>query len=55
MKKLPLPLRQIIGDMSDDGRVLVAMGVKLPENPEPPKSLDPFNRPRPPTDRALKP
>ena len=35
VKKLPLPLRQIIGDMSDDGRVLVAMGVKLPENPEP--------------------
>jgi circadian clock protein KaiB len=36
VKKLPLPLRQIIGDMSDDGRVLVAMGIKLPENPEPP-------------------
>lgn len=35
VKKLPLPLRQIIGDMSDDGRVLVAMGIKLPENPEP--------------------
>jgi len=36
VKKLPPPLRQIIGDMSDDGRVLVAMGVKSPENPEPP-------------------
>ena len=35
VKKLPPPLRQIIGDMSDDGRVLVAMGVKMPENPEP--------------------
>ena len=34
VKTLPLPLRQIIGDMSDDGRVLVAMGIKLPENPE---------------------
>ena len=36
VKKLPPPLRQIIGDMSDDGRVSVAMGIKLPENPEPP-------------------
>ena len=36
VKKLPPPLRQIIGDMSDDGRVLVAMGIKMPENPEPP-------------------
>lgn len=35
VKKLPPPLRQIIGDMSDDGRVLVAMGVKVPENPQP--------------------
>jgi circadian clock protein KaiB len=36
VKKLPPPLRQIIGDMSDDGRVLVAMGIKLPETPEQP-------------------
>lgn len=36
VKKLPPPLRQIIGDMSDDGRVLVALGVKVPENQEPP-------------------
>jgi circadian clock protein KaiB len=36
VKKLPPPLRQVIGDMSDDGRVLVAMGIKLPENLEPP-------------------
>jgi len=35
VKKLPPPLRQIIGDMSDDGRVLVAMGVKLPDSAEP--------------------
>jgi circadian clock protein KaiB len=31
VKELPPPLRQIIGDMSDDGRVLVALGVKVPE------------------------
>jgi len=36
VKKLPPPLRQIIGDMSDDGRVLVALGVKVPEGREPP-------------------
>ena len=36
VKKLPPPLRQIIGDMSDDGRVLVALGVKMPEGQEPP-------------------
>ena len=36
VKSLPPPLRQIIGDMSDDGRVLVALGIKPPENPEPP-------------------
>ena len=34
VKKLPPPLRQIIGDMSDDGRVLVALGIALPENAE---------------------
>lgn len=28
VKKLPLPLRKIIGDMSEPGRVLVALGVK---------------------------
>lgn len=32
VKRLPPPLRQIIGDMSDDGRVLVALGVKVPED-----------------------
>ena len=36
VKKLPLPLRQIIGDMSDDGRLLVALGIEMPENPAPP-------------------
>jgi circadian clock protein KaiB len=35
VKKLPPPLRQVIGDLSDDGRVLVALGVKLPGNQEP--------------------
>jgi circadian clock protein KaiB len=30
VKKLPPPLRQVIGDMSDDGRVLVALGIKKP-------------------------
>ncbi len=36
MKQLPPPLRQVIGDMSDDGRVLVALGIKTPEAREPP-------------------
>ena len=36
VKQLPPPLRQIIGDMSDDGRVLVALGIAMPENPERP-------------------
>ena len=36
VKRLPEPLRRIIGDMSDEGRVLVAMGIKAPEKPEPP-------------------
>jgi len=27
VKKLPLPLRRVIGDLSDSGRVLMAMGV----------------------------
>lgn len=36
VKRLPPPLRRIIGDMSDDGRVLVALGGKVPEDPEPP-------------------
>ena len=31
VKKLPLPLRKIIGDMSDPGRVLVALGLKVQE------------------------
>lgn len=30
IKKLPLPLRRVIGDLSDPGRVLLAMGV-VPE------------------------
>jgi circadian clock protein KaiB len=29
VKKLPLPLRRLIGDMSDEGRVLIALGVKV--------------------------
>jgi circadian clock protein KaiB len=41
VKKLPPPLRQIIGDLSDDGRVLVAMGIKMPENPGRPDSPSP--------------
>lgn len=40
VKKLPPPLRRIIGDLSDDGRVLVAMGVKVPEA----KSQDPNSK-----------
>lgn len=31
VKKLPPPLRRIIGDMSEPGRVLVALGLKLKE------------------------
>ena len=27
VKKLPLPLRRVIGDMSDPGRILVVLGV----------------------------
>jgi circadian clock protein KaiB len=34
VKSLPPPLRRIIGDMSDDGRVLVALGVRRPESTE---------------------
>ena len=38
VKTLPLPLRKVIGDMSDKGHVLIALGVKEPANPEaPPK------------------
>jgi circadian clock protein KaiB len=36
VKTLPPPLRQIIGDMSDEGRVMVALGIRVPESPEPP-------------------
>jgi circadian clock protein KaiB len=31
VKSLPPPLRRLIGDMSDEGRVLVALGVKVAE------------------------
>jgi circadian clock protein KaiB len=34
VKRLPPPLRRIIGDLSDDGRVLVAMGIKAPDRSE---------------------
>jgi circadian clock protein KaiB len=34
VKSLPLPLRRLIGDMSDEGRVLVALGVKVAEKGE---------------------
>ena len=30
VKKLPLPLRRVIGDMSDPGRILVMLGVVSP-------------------------
>lgn len=33
VKTLPPPLRRIIGDMSDDGRVLLALGIAVPEPP----------------------
>ncbi len=28
VKELPLPLRRIVGDLADEGRVLVALGLK---------------------------
>ena len=34
VKELPLPLRKLIGDMSDEGRVLVALGIQVPEKQE---------------------
>ncbi len=30
VKKLPLPLRKLIGDMSDEGRVMIALGIEVP-------------------------
>jgi len=45
VKELPRPLRRIIGDMSDDGRVLVALGIKVPEEPEPPGAAAPNGSP----------
>ncbi len=30
IKKLPLPLRRLIGDFSEEGRVMVALGLKKP-------------------------
>jgi circadian clock protein KaiB len=41
VKKLPLPLRQIIGDMTDDGRLLVSLGIKAPEPPHRPATPSP--------------
>lgn len=32
VKKLPLPLRRVIGDMSDPGRVLMVLGVVPPSS-----------------------
>jgi circadian clock protein KaiB len=29
VKKLPLPLRKLLGDLSDPGRVLIALGLKV--------------------------
>ncbi len=38
VKKLPPPLRQVIGDLSDEGHVLVSLGIEMPkEAGEPPK------------------
>jgi len=36
VKSLPLPLRKLIGDMSDEGRVLIALGIEVPTEPEEP-------------------
>jgi circadian clock protein KaiB len=41
VKKLPEPLRRILGDLSDEGRVLVAMGVKVPDKPAQPTEPSP--------------
>lgn len=45
VKKLPPPLRQVIGDMSDEGRVLVALGIKMPEPSQPPAESSRSNTP----------
>ncbi len=31
VKELPLPLRRIVGDMADEGRVLLALGIRRDE------------------------
>ncbi|MEN6448902.1 MAG: circadian clock KaiB family protein [Thermoguttaceae bacterium] len=36
VRTLPLPLRKLIGDMSDEGRVLIALGIEVPSPEEPP-------------------
>jgi circadian clock protein KaiB len=36
VKSLPPPLRKLIGDMSDEGRVLVALGIEVPAKREGP-------------------
>jgi circadian clock protein KaiB len=41
VKRLPEPLRRIVGDMSDDDRVLVAMGIKVPEDRDGPATSAP--------------
>lgn len=41
VKKLPLPLRRLIGDLSNEERVLVALGIKILDNPEPPAKPSP--------------
>jgi circadian clock protein KaiB len=37
VKKLPLPLRKIIGDLSDKGRVLIGLDVVVRDHEEPPE------------------
>jgi circadian clock protein KaiB len=41
VKKLPVPLRKLIGDMSDEGRVLIALGVEAPQEPAAPSAQTP--------------
>ena len=34
VKELPPPLRKLVGDMSNEGRILIALGIEIPAGPE---------------------
>lgn len=39
VKKLPLPIRKLIGDMSDEDRILIGLGLKRRKEPVKAKSI----------------